>query len=60
MAIERTDRSIILTGETAKSFNSKMRNMDPSIASKRDKFIQDSKEKVKVCKSKGKITLTIK
>lgn len=60
MAIERRDRSIILTGETAKNFNYKMKSLDPDVIYKRDKFIQDSKEKVQVHKSKGKITLIIK
>lgn len=31
MAIERKDRSIILTGETAKNFNYKMKSLDPSV-----------------------------
>jgi hypothetical protein len=60
MAIERKDRSIILTGETAKKFNYKMKNMDPSIMYKRDKFIQESKEQIIVNKSNNKITLIIK
>lgn len=60
MAIERKDRSIILTGDTARIFNYKMKNMDPSIMYKRDKFIRDSKEKIIVNKSNDKITLIIK
>jgi len=57
MAIERKDRSIILTGEAAKNFNYKMKSLNPNVIYKRDKFIQDSKEKIEVCKSNGKITL---
>ncbi|KGK85849.1 hypothetical protein [Clostridium sp. HMP27] len=60
MAIERRDRSIILTGETAKNFNYKMKSLDPDVIYKRDKFIRDSKEKIQVHKSNGKITLIIK
>lgn len=60
MAIEKTDRSIILTGETARNFSHKMKNIDPNIIEKRDKFIRESQQRVKVCKSNDKITLIIK
>jgi tryptophanyl-tRNA synthetase len=60
MAIEKRDRALFLTGETAKNFNNKMKNIDPTIIYKPDKFIQDSKDKVKVSKSNGKITLMVK
>jgi len=60
MAIERKDRAIILTGESAKNFNYKMKSLDPNIIYKRDKFIRDSRENVQVCKTNGKIKLIIK
>lgn len=60
MSIEKKEMSIILTGETAKNFSYKMKSLDRNIIYKRDKFLQDSKEKVQVCKSNGKITLIIK
>ncbi|MDP4176889.1 MAG: hypothetical protein Q8900_00935 [Bacillota bacterium] len=60
MSIEKKEMSIILTGETDKNFSYKMKSLDQNIIYKRDKFLQDSKEKVQVCKSNGKITLIIK
>jgi predicted ATPase with chaperone activity len=60
VAIEKRDRAIFLTGENAKNFNNKLKNIDLSIVYKRDKFIQESREKVKVTKSNGKVTLIVK
>ena len=59
MAIEKNDRDIVLTGETARNFNYKMKNSDYDVIYKRNKFIDECRNRVKVEKLGNSITLNI-
>ena len=51
MAIENRNGRIYLTKETAHSFMKKLKNNNPEVRMKRDKFLAQSKEKIRVEKT---------
>jgi len=61
MAIIRTLDSIILTGETAKSFSQKMKYPDREAMRKRNKFLKECKDSIEIIKGEnGNVTLKSK
>lgn len=59
MAITNKDMNITLTNESAKSFVEKLKNTNPDIIRKRDKFLKDSSEKIKVVKTNISTTIIL-
>ncbi len=60
MAIIKGKRTITLTEKEGVSFLKRMKNPDPEIMEKRDRFIDEARSKIDIKKGKGKIILSIK
>ena len=60
MAILRGKRIITLTEKEGISFVKRMKNPDPDIMEKRDRFIEEARNKMDIQKGKGKVVLIIK
>ena len=61
MSIKHENMRVCLTQESARSFLNKLKNNDPEINRKRDMFINQSKEKIRVEKTNsGVIIITNK
>lgn len=57
MAIKYENLKVCLTEETAKSFLNKLRKNNPEISRKRDMFINQSKENIRVEKTTNGIII---
>ena len=60
MALIHRKGNIVLTGEDGKGFLERMNQPDVEIMAKRDKFIDEAREKLDIVRTKGKVILRVK
>jgi len=60
MALINRKGSIVLSGKDGTEFARKMKNPDPEVMEKRDKFIDEARNKMDVIRTKDKTIIRVK
>ena len=60
MAVVYESEKIVLIGESAKKFVSKLKSKDLEASKKRDKFLKESKEKLNIINHNNVVTISVK
>lgn len=60
MALINRKGSIVLSGKDGKEFSKRMKNPDPGVMKKRDKFIDEARSKMDIVPTKGKTKIRVK
>ena len=60
MALLNSRGSIVLSGRDGTEFSRKMKQPDSEVMEKRDKFINEARDKMDVTRIKGKVVIRVK